>query len=466
MFKRIVVTGLALVALALAPRPALAWNCSDPLASRVDVGPTNPGGSPGDGDGQWYKGNDAANPNDYYVCQVPTKPTTGTGSQTQNQTQNQTATGGAGGNSSSNSTSGANSSATGGNSNATGGNSNSSSGVSNSGNSSSNSQGGSVSGSGNSTNKNTNNNTATGGQGGAGGQGGSGGQSSSSATGGNQSQSSTSSAADNGNGSNNTTTNSTTNVEAAPIPVSTAYAPTSIPTVPCFKGYSGGVQTQSVGISLGGGKIDEGCDQREIARSYALLGSKLAACKVMVSNKRSLKAGVTLDDCMRLEVVTPTPVVAAPAPAPEPVIPNIIINNRFPEQVAPVVPAPEVVATPSRELIGICTFASIQAICQQPGKPDEIVPIKPLSYNNPTRVTSICKTMLDEAARRMKEDPKLRLFIIGNQNMSETASIVAVSRANEARLYLVNHDGVNSAHINTTIGSGKDRTVELWIGTE
>lgn len=463
MFKRILVASLAVAALALIPRPALAWNCSDPLASRVPV-PTGTSGTFGNGDGQLFLGTGSEGvKGQLYECEVPTPPPPPTtGGQKQQQQQNQTANGGS---ASSNSTSGA--SATGGNSNATGGNSSSSSGVSNSGNSSSTSQGGSVSGSGNSTNKNVNNNTATGG---AGGQGGTGGQSTSAstATGGNQSQSSTSAATDNGNGSNNFSTS--TNVEAAPIPVSTAYAPTSIPTVPCFKGYSGGVQTQSVGVSIGGGKIDEGCDQREIARSYALLGSKLAACKVMVSNKRSQKAGVTLDDCMRLEVVTPAPVVPAPVPAPEPVIPNIIINNG-PAPAQPVVPVivpaplPEAVITPTRELIGICTFAS-SITCQQPGKPDEVVAIKPLDFNNPTRVTSICKTMLDEAARRMKADPKMRLFIVGNQNVSETEGVVAISRANEARRYLVNTEGINSAHISTTIGNGKTRTVELWIGTE
>src|SRR5208337_46835 len=111
------------------------------------------------------------------------------------------------------------------------------------------------------------------------------------------------------------------------------------------------------GISIGAGKIDEGCDQREIARSYGLLGSKLAACKVMVSNKRSRKAGVTLDDCMRLEVVEPAPILLPPLATP--VQPSIIINVPAPvvQQVVPVitpVPLPDAVITPTRELIGIC----------------------------------------------------------------------------------------------------------------
>lgn len=147
---------------------------------------------------------------------------------------------------------------------------------------------------------NTNNNSAAGGQGGTssssatGGMatGGQGGSSSSSATGGKQSQSSNASA----NGSNNST--SVTNVAAPVIPVASAYAPTSLPSAPCIKGYGVGVQSPSAGISFGGGKVDVGCDERELARSYALLGSKIAACKVLIANERSQKAGVTLEDCM------------------------------------------------------------------------------------------------------------------------------------------------------------------------
>jgi hypothetical protein len=132
------------------------------------------------------------------------------------------------------------------------------------------------------------------------------------ATGGNAS--STSSATENGNNSNNTT------VEAPKIPVSTAIAPTVFPTVPCLKGYGGAVQTGMFGGSFGGGKIDEGCDQRELARSFSGV-SKVAQCKILVNTKAAKKAGVTMVDCMGPEqvavpesvapvvVVTPAPLV-------------------------------------------------------------------------------------------------------------------------------------------------------------
>lgn len=116
-----------------------------------------------------------------------------------------------------------------------------------------------------------------------GGQGGQGGSASSSATGG--TQSSTTSA----NGSNSL------NIAASSA---SAYAPTSLPSAPCVKSFGVGVQSQAAGISFGGNKIDTGCDERELARSYALLGAKTAACKILVSNEKSQKAGVTMTDCM------------------------------------------------------------------------------------------------------------------------------------------------------------------------
>ena len=131
--KTAVIAAVA-VALAMLCSPAAhAWDCSNPLAERVDVGSTLPAGATaGDGNGQYYKGSDAANPNDYYVCEVvpPTTPSTGTTSNSNTNTNSSTSNSSANANSTSqsNSTSksksNSNSSATGGNavSTATGGN--------------------------------------------------------------------------------------------------------------------------------------------------------------------------------------------------------------------------------------------------------------------------------------------------------------------------------------------------------
>jgi hypothetical protein len=77
-----------------------------------------------------------------------------------------------------------------------------------------------------------------------------------------------------------------------------AIAPETFPTVPCFKSYSGAGQAAGFGFSLGGGKIDKGCEAREDARLLAAIGSKVAACKVILALPEVAKSGVTLEECI------------------------------------------------------------------------------------------------------------------------------------------------------------------------
>ncbi len=219
-FKRSCFTFVVMILMSCAS--ALAWNCSDPLASRVAVGTSQPSGSAGDGDGQWFLGTGSEGTKGvYYVCEVPKSktPKDPNGGSCKghscNSTSGSTSTSG----SSSTSTSGA--TATGGTSTATGGTATSSSGVNNSGNSS-----------------NTNNNTAQGGAGGAGG----------SATQGQKQGQQQSSSSNNTGGNSANSYSSQTNVAAPTVPVNTAFAPTQIPTVSCFKGFGAGVQTVPAGV--------------------------------------------------------------------------------------------------------------------------------------------------------------------------------------------------------------------------
>jgi hypothetical protein len=122
-------------------------------------------------------------------------------------------------------------------------------------------------------------------------------------------------ATNNGNGSNN----NTTNVAAPKIPVASAAPVSLLPSAPCVKSYGGGAQTGPFGMSFGGGKIDEGCDIRETARAFSGI-SKLAQCKLLVNEKESKKAGVTLADCMG---------TIAPTEA----IPDVHDMSNFPEPV-------------------------------------------------------------------------------------------------------------------------------------
>ncbi len=136
-----------------------------------------------------------------------------------------------------------------------------------------------------------------------------GGNATSSATGGNANAT----AQDNGNGNGNGSNNTTTNVAASKIPVASAMASTLLPSAPCTKNYGASAQTMPFGASIGGGKIDEGCDIRETARSFSGI-SKLAQCKLLINEKQSKKAGVTLVDCMGVPEVPPAPIVVAPTP--------------------------------------------------------------------------------------------------------------------------------------------------------
>ena len=343
--KTAVIAAIVLVLAALGTPVAHAWNCSDPNAERVNVGSTLPAGATaGDGDGQYYKGTDAANPNDYYVCEVvkPTPVTTPTGgnsnatsqststSQSASNSASQSSATGGKSNSVSNATGGS-----GGTSNATGGSATGGSavaGVSNAGNSYS-----------------TNNNQSAGGAGGAGGN--------ATATGGNQKQTqsqtlsnsgnSTATASGNGvgngNNSNNYTNTSNTNVPAA---AASAYAPPAFSSATCFKGTSVGASAVAGGISFGGGKIDQNCAELEAARQAPNL---LTFCTQYIRVKYVKEAGVTLEMCMQPKIVAP--VVVQPPTRMAPDVQPIVVNVQPVVVPAPVVnviaPAPSVVVKPA-----------------------------------------------------------------------------------------------------------------------
>jgi hypothetical protein len=321
-----ILAGLLMLGALFCSTPAKAWNCTNPLDARVPV-PAGTAGTFGDGNGQLFLGTASEGvAGQLYECEPPgANPPAGTIITNTNQNSNSnsnknkntnlnnnvaTATGGAGGSSSSSSTS----TATGG-SVSNSGNSSSSSTVKNSGNSS-------ISNSGNSHQHQS------------------------------QTQSATSSADGNGDNSNNETTN-------VPREVASAYAPTIYPTVPCFKGFSGGAQAGFGGVSFGGGKIDNNCAALEAARQAPNI---LARCKILTTNKYYKQAGVTMEDCLGpkpqpVVVVTPAPPVPAPAP---------IITVNVPAPVVTIIPepAPVVVApTPINPALKKKSFKRVSPPC-------------------------------------------------------------------------------------------------------
>jgi hypothetical protein len=317
--------GLLILTLACYAAPARAWNCDNPLDARVDVGTTKPSGTSGDGDGQYFLGTGTeGTKGHYYVCETPksSNPKNGTKQkqqQNQNQQQNQTANGG-----SSTAKSSVNSSNT------------------NTNNTSSNS----------SSNSNSNSTSTSNAQGG--------------------------SATNNGNSSNNSNYSSTTNVDAARIPVNTAYAPTTVPTMSCFKTYSGGAQTVPFGISVGGGKVDDNCRKLETAMHAT---NQLVYCKIYITTKDAKAAGVTLEDCLG-----PKPEVPVVVPTPVAVIPPVVVTAPEPT------PAITTTATQTRSF------------------PDCSVP-------NGSVLTNICKAELRDAARAMVGNPGAVLHIAAPQSV-------------------------------------------------
>src|SRR5208282_2523737 len=138
----------------------------------------------------------------------------------------------------------------------------------------------------------------------------------------------------NGDNSNN----STTNYDAARIPVNTAITPPILPTAPCLKGYGGAGQGATLGLSGGFSRVDGGCDDRELARSFE--GPQtVASCKILINTKKAKKAGVTMEDCMSGVRRQQTIIVQAP-PAPVPTPAPIVIPA--PQVSVTVTPAPVV----------------------------------------------------------------------------------------------------------------------------
>jgi hypothetical protein len=142
-----------------------------------------------------------------------------------------------------------------------------------------------------------------------------------------QSSNSSASAANNGNNSNNSTVN-------VPRQTPFAYSPEALPTSPCFKGYSAGASSPLIAGSFGGGKIDKGCEARETARSFALLGNPTAAAKLLCSTEASKRAGLTPDECMN--IILPVTPVAPVAPAPVVII--VPSSVATPSPITPVAP--------------------------------------------------------------------------------------------------------------------------------
>jgi hypothetical protein len=85
------------------------------------------------------------------------------------------------------------------------------------------------------------------------------------------------------------TSNSTTTVKSPP-PTAVAPAITVINSDVCAVAASGAVQTQILGISMGGTMTDYNCERIKLARSVYDMGMKVAAVAIMCQDERVFTA--------------------------------------------------------------------------------------------------------------------------------------------------------------------------------
>jgi hypothetical protein len=88
---------------------------------------------------------------------------------------------------------------------------------------------------------------------------------------------------------NDSTSNSTTTVKSPP-PTAVAPAITVINSDVCAVAASGAVQTQILGISMGGTMTDYNCERIKLARGVYDMGMKVAAVSIMCQDERVFSA--------------------------------------------------------------------------------------------------------------------------------------------------------------------------------
>ena len=122
---------------------------------------------------------------------------------------------------------------------------------------------------------------------------------------------------------------------------------------------------------------------------------------------------------------------------------------------------------------GSCSTTVTVAAVQPPPPVQPISPCGPIFFPfNSARINNEHKACLDEIALRMQQDPRASLVIDGHRDSSERVGI-SLTRANNARDYLVNEKGVDTSRI--TVRNFGDtcphdsgdpnlnRRVEFWI---
>ncbi|HKP85828.1 MAG TPA: OmpA family protein [Blastocatellia bacterium] len=119
------------------------------------------------------------------------------------------------------------------------------------------------------------------------------------------------------------------------------------------------------------------------------------------------------------------------------------------------------------------TTVTVREVPPPPRRPQIIRPCGPIFFPyNSARINNEHKACLDEIALNLQQDPRLTLAVDGHRDSSERVGI-SLTRANNARDYLVNDKGINSGRITVRNfgdtcpyenGDPKlNRRVEFWM---
>src|SRR5262249_43047552 len=94
-----------------------------------------------------------------------------------------------------------------------------------------------------------------------------------------------------------------------------------------------------------------------------------------------------------------------------------------------------------------CTTTFAVTVPQPPPVVNPLVPCGPIFFKfNSARINNEHKACLDEIALRLQQDPRAALVIDGHRDTAERVGI-SLTRANNARDYLVNEKGVDASRI-------------------
>jgi hypothetical protein len=207
----------------------------------------------------------------------------------------------------------------------------------------------------------------------------------------------------------------------------------------------GAVQTGIFGRSIGGGKNDRGCDDRETAMSFALLANRITAAKILCGTPAAKRAHPTIDDCLAKEPQPDPIVVRAPAPQPQPEPVPLNAYTTTQNQLGGSISQNVLSAS---TLIGVCSFARGMACAKDRISALQLYP------------GVACKKMFGGVIGTLNKNPDATLQIIA---AGTNKSVVDASRSNNPFHYLAEH-GVSTRHIQRIFDpSQTGGTVELWL---